>query len=74
MIYGHDTDNSMDDTDARRTLGTFRALRMTSGYTSVTTCSAVETPQNAPGQYIDASGHIKDAPDGYTDLAETRGD
>ena len=75
MIYRRDADNSTDDTDARRNVrDTFCCLRMTSGYTSVTTRSVAETPQDTPGQHRDASGHIKDAPDRYTDLAETRGD
>ena len=34
------------------------------------TCSAVEAPQDTPGQYRDASGRRKDNTDGYTDLAE----
>ena len=46
---------------------------MTSGYTSVTTRSEAETPQDTPGQHRDASGRIKDTPDGYTDLAEISG-
>ena len=39
----------------------------------MTTRSAAETLQDTPGQHRDASGRLKDAPDGYTDLAETRG-
>ena len=52
----------------------FRCLRMTSGYTAVTTRSVAEIPQDTPGQHRDASGCLKDAPDGYMDLAETCGD
>ena len=39
----------------------------------MTTRSAAETPQDTPGQHRDASGHLKDAPDGFTDLANTHG-
>ena len=46
---------------------------MIHGYTSVTTYSATETPQDMQGQHKDASGHFKDTPDGYTDLADTCG-
>ena len=49
----------------------FHCLWMTSGYTSVTTRSTAETPQDTPGQHRDASGRLKNAPDGYTDLADT---
>ena len=52
---------------------TFCCLRMTSGYTSVTIRSAMETTQDMPLQHRDASGHLKDAPDGYMDLADTHG-
>ena len=38
----------------------------------MTTSSVMETPQDTPGQHRDASGCLKDAPDGYTDLVETR--
>ena len=42
-------DHSTDDKDATRALGMhFVALRMTPGYTSVTTRSAAETPQDTP--------------------------
>ena len=37
----------------------------------MTARSAAETPQDMPGQHRDASGRLKDAPDGYMDLAET---
>ena len=43
-------DNFTDDRDA------FRSLQMTSGYTSMTTHSAAETPRDMPGQHRDASG------------------
>ena len=43
---------------------------MTSGYSSKTTRSAAETPQDTQGQHRDASGRLKDNPDGYTGLAE----
>ena len=39
----------------------------------MTTRSAAETPQDIQGQHRDASGRLKDAPDGYTDLADTHG-
>ena len=39
----------------------------------MTTHTAAEAPQGTPGQHRDASGHLKDTPDGYTDLAETHG-
>ena len=39
----------------------------------MTTHSVPETPQDMPGQHRDVSGHLKDALDGYTDLAETCG-
>ena len=38
---------------------------------SVTTRNAAETPQDIPGQHGDASGRLKDTPDGFTDLADT---
>ena len=37
----------------------------------MTTRSAEETPQDTPGQHRDASGHLKDTLDGFTDLADT---
>ena len=37
----------------------------------MTTHSAGERPQDMPGQHRDASGHLKDTPDGFTDLADT---
>ena len=48
----------------------FGCLEMTLGYTSVTICAA-EASQDMPGQHRDVSGHLKDTPDGYTDLADT---
>ena len=39
----------------------------------MTTRSAAETLQDTPGQHRDASGHLKDTPDGYTDLVDTHG-
>ena len=48
-------------------------LRMTPRYTSVTTRRAAERPQDMPGQHRDASGRLKDTPDGFTDLADTHG-
>ena len=36
----------------------------------MTTRSEAETLQDMPGQHRDASGHLKDAPDEYTDLAD----
>ena len=46
----------------------FRFLWMTPGYTSVTTRSAVETPQDTPGQHRDASGRLMDTPDGSVNM------
>ena len=37
----------------------------------MTTRSAAERPQDTPGQHRDASGHLKDTPDGLTDLVDT---
>ena len=48
-------------------------LVMTSRYSSVTTCSAAETPEDMQRQHRDASGRLKDTLDGHTDLAETHG-
>ena len=39
----------------------------------MTSRSAVERPQDMPGQHRDASGRLKDTPDGFTDLADTHG-
>ena len=36
-------------------------------------CSAAETPQDTPGQHRDATGCLKDTPDGFTDFVETHG-
>ena len=63
--YGCTTDHSMDDKDAR--------IRITPKYTSITTRSVAETPKDMQRQHMDASGRLKDTPDGYTDLAETHG-
>ena len=54
MIYGRATDNSMDDKDATRTLGTrFFAF----GYTSVTIHSAAETlPPDGFADLVDTRG------------------
>ena len=49
--------------------GRFHCLQMTSGYTAVTTRNAAKTPQDTPGQHRDASGRIKDVPDGYTEIS-----
>ena len=49
-------------------MDTFHCLWMTSGYTSVTICSAAETPQDKPGQHKDSSGCLKDAPMGIRTL------
>ena len=74
MIYGCVTDHSTDKKDTTRTFrDAFHCLRMTPKYTSVTTCSAAEIPQDMLGQHKDASGRLKDTPDGFTDLADTRG-
>ena len=67
MIYGCVTDNSLDNRDA------LHCLLKTSGYSSVTTLSAAERPPDKPGQHRDASGHLKDTPHGFTDLADTHG-
>ena len=37
----------------------------------MTTRSVVETPQDKSGQHRDASRHLKNTPDGLTDLADT---
>ena len=39
----------------------------------MTTHSAAERPQDMPGQHRDASRHLKDTLDGFTDLADTHG-
>ena len=39
----------------------------------MTTRSAVETLQDMPGLHRDVQGCLKDTPDGYTDLTDTRG-
>ena len=67
MIYGCNTENSMDDKDVR---DAFRCLRMIHGYRSMTTRSTAETLQDMPGQYRDPQGHLKDALDGFTDHAD----
>ena len=37
----------------------------------MTTHSVAKTAQDMPRQDRDASGHLKDIPDGYTDLVDT---
>ena len=66
MIYRRATENSTDDKDATRNV--FCHLRITRGYTSVTTRSAAETRQGYTGMPQD----VKDTPDGFTDLADNR--
>ena len=51
----------------------FRCLGMTRDYTSVTTRSAAETLQDMPGLHRDPQGRVNDAPDGFTDIADSRG-
>ena len=51
----------------------FRRLRITRGYTSLTTRSAAKTLQDKPGLHRDAPGCLKDNPDGFMDLVDTRG-
>ena len=69
MIYGRVTDNSAENRDATRTLG----MHCVATDTPVTTRSAAKRPQDTQGQHRDASGRLKDTPDGFTDLADTHG-
>ena len=66
-----DTDNSTDGTDATRTLGIL-SVDLRIHIHDHPQCGG--NTQDTPRRHRDASGCLKDAPDGYTDLAETRGD
>ena len=74
MIYGYATKNSTGDKDVTRTFrDAFYRLLMTRRYTSVTTRSAAETFPDTSRLHRDPPGSLKDAPDGFTDHADTRG-